>query len=55
MIHVAIYEVTVTHRYEIDTDNIEEAQKEYEFPDFQVPSINSVEFIDSSFTYEEKE
>lgn len=47
------YEVVVTHRFLIKTDNIREVQEEYEFPDLQVPCVEWVEFIDSSFTYED--
>lgn len=52
---MAVYEVTVTHRFEIETDDVQQVENEYEFPNFNVPSVEWVEFIDSSFEYEVKE
>lgn len=51
---MAIYEVSVTHRFEIEADDIQEVENEYEFPNFDVPSVEWSEFIDSSFEYEVK-
>ncbi len=50
---MAEYEVTMTHRFLIETDDIREVQNEYEFPDLQVPSVKWAEFLDASFTYED--
>ena len=49
------YEVTMIHRFEIEAEDIKEVFDNYEFPDLQVPGVEWVEFIDSSFTHELKD
>lgn len=47
------YEIEVTHRYFIYTEDIREVQKDYGFPDLNVPSVDLCEFVEGSFHYEE--
>ncbi len=47
------YEVTMVHRFEVETDDIRTVSKDYEFPDLAMPSVKQLEFLDGTFTYEE--
>ena len=46
------YLLTLTHRFELETDNIREVLDNYEFPVFDVGVIGEAEFLDGTDTYE---
>ena len=47
------YLVEMTHRFEIETDDIETVMRDYEFPDFQdTPIVGEVEFLDGKNSWE---
>jgi hypothetical protein len=48
------YEITLTHRFLIKTDDIRQVQEDYEFPDLHTPNVEWVEFLDGTFTSEEQ-
>ena len=47
------YILTLTHRYEIVTDNIRNVLDNYEFPNFPEGVIGEPEFLDGTDSYEE--
>jgi hypothetical protein len=46
------YLLTVTHRFELETDSIREVLDNYEFPVFDIGVIGEAEFLDGTDTYE---
>ena len=47
------YEITLVHRYEVETDDIYVVSRDYEFPNLEMPVVKEAEFLDGTFTYEE--